>query len=119
MHKLSPIFIENSKLPVWLSHIAPIDVWAFNFAFLVFCRGKLTPTLKQHETIHFHQQLELFFIFQWILYGVFSIIGRFKFGTWKEAYYRNPFEQEAYDNENVTNYLKKRKCWAWRNYLSF
>ena len=42
MKNLKPIFIENSKLPVWLSKIAPIDVWAFSAGPFVVCRGKLS-----------------------------------------------------------------------------
>tara|TARA_B100000700_G_C14656755_1_gene674514 strand:- start:315 stop:674 length:360 start_codon:yes stop_codon:yes gene_type:complete len=117
MSKLKPIFIENSRVPVWLSYLAPIDIWALNFAFIVWCRGKMDDRVRQHETIHFHQQLELLFVFQWILYGLFSVIGRFKHGTWKQGYYQNPFELEAYDNDEKEGYLETRKLWAWRHYV--
>ena len=119
MHKLKPVFIENSKIPVWLSYVAPIDIWALNFAFVVFCRGKLDERVRRHETIHFHQQIELLFVFQWILYALFSLIGRFKHGSWKEGYYQNPFEQEAYDQDETEGYLQERKLWAWRHYVGF
>jgi hypothetical protein len=112
-----PIFIENSKLPVWLSKLAPINIWAFSFAFFVVCRGKLTKETRRHETIHYHQQIELLFVFQWILYGAFYLIGRFKHGTWADAYYLNPFEQEAYSNDGVEGYLNQRKHWAWVKYV--
>ena len=117
MKNLKPIFIENSKLPVWLSKIAPIDVWAFSAGPFVVCRGELSDKVKTHETIHFIQQLEMLFIFQWILYGLFYIIGRFTKGSWKAAYYGNPFEVEAYANDIDSDYLQKRKFWAWTGYL--
>jgi len=112
-----PIIIENSILPVLFSKIAPINIWAFSFAFFIVCRGTLTEETRRHETIHFHQQLEMLFIFQWFLYGLFYFIGRFRYGSWAEAYYLNPFEQEAYSNDDTKGYLKNRKHWAWVKYI--
>ena len=113
MKNLKPIFIENSKLPVWLSKIAPIDVWAFSAGPFVVCRGELSEKTRTHETIHFFQQLEMLFVLQWILYGLFYVIGRFTKGSWKAAYYGNPFEIEAYVNDLDPEYLENRKFWAW------
>ena len=113
---MKPIFIENSKLPVWLSKIAPINVWAVSIGWWVWCRGELTETQKTHETIHFHQQLEMLFVFQWMLYGIFWLVGMAKHGDGKKAYYNNPFEQEAYTNESDGDYLNKRTRYAGRNY---
>ena len=117
MKNLKPIFIENSKLPYWLSKIAPIDVWAFSAGPFVVCRGKLSEKTITHETIHFLQQVEMLFVFQWILYGLFYVIGRFTKGSWKAAYYGNPFEVEAYANDLDPDYLEERKFWAWTGYL--
>tara|TARA_B100000424_G_scaffold231789_1_gene194235 strand:+ start:1864 stop:2229 length:366 start_codon:yes stop_codon:yes gene_type:complete len=113
---MKPIFIENSKVPVFLSKFAPIDIWAINFGPFVWCKGVLSKTTRRHETIHYHQQLELLFVFQWILYGLFWLVGYGKYLDGKEAYRQNPFEQEAYDNEKKFTYLAKRKPWAWRKY---
>jgi len=117
MKNLKPIFIENSKLPVWLSKIAPIDVWAFSAGPFVVCRGQLSEKTITHETIHFIQQLEMLFVLQWILYGLFYVIGRFTKGSWKAAYYGNPFEVEAYANDLDPDYLEERKFWAWTGYV--
>ena len=117
MRKLKPIFIENSKLPVWLSKIAPIDVWAFSFGPFVVCRGELSEKVRVHETIHFLQQLEMLFVFQWVLYGLFYVIGRVTKGNWSAAYYGNPFELEAYDNDTDFGYLDNRPWWNWINYV--
>tara|TARA_R110000824_G_scaffold67377_2_gene174449 strand:+ start:5784 stop:6140 length:357 start_codon:yes stop_codon:yes gene_type:complete len=116
MKKWKPIVYENSIIPVWLSKIAPIDIWAVSFFIFVFCRGKISEATRTHETIHFQQQLELLFIFQWILYGVFWLMGLIKYKSAKEAYYRNPFEQEAYTNELNTNYLENRNRFSWWKY---
>jgi len=117
MKNLKPIFIENSKLPYWLSKIAPIDVWAFSAGPFVVCRGQLSEKTITHETIHFLQQVEMLFVFQWILYGLFYVIGRFTKGSWKAAYYGNPFEVEAYANDLDPDYLEERKFWAWTSYV--
>ena len=112
-----PIFIENSKIPVWLSKIAPIEIGAISFGIWVWDRGISSERRKRHETIHYKQQLELLFVFQWILYGLFWLIGRVKFRDGTLAYYQNPFEIEAYENDEDPDYLSNRKPYNWRNYL--
>lgn len=114
---LKPIVFENSPIPVWLSKLAPIEINAFSAGPFIVCRGELSESTKQHETIHFHQQLELLFVFQWLLYALFCVIGRFTTGSWKMAYYHNPFEMEAYTHADEKDYLKNRKFWAWTKYL--
>ena len=116
MKDWEPFFINNSKVPVWLSKIAPINIAAISFFWFVWCRGNISGTMKRHETIHFQQQLELLFVFQWILYGVFWLRGFIMYRDASLAYYRNPFEQEAYDNESNSNYLQNRKRYSWIKY---
>ena len=111
-----PIYYEDHWFPVFLTKFAPIEVWAVSFGIWVWCRGKLSPGTKRHETIHFLQQKELFFVGQWVLYGLFWLIGRIKYGDGRKAYYQNPFEQEAYDNDNDSEYLTNRKKFAWKHY---
>ena len=112
-----PWFFENSILPSILSKIAPIEVFAFSFGPFVFCREKLPLQTRQHEIIHYHQQLELAFILQWLLYGYFWINGRFAGLSGSQAYSANPFEIEAYENDSNIMYLEERPLWAWRKYL--
>tara|TARA_R100000152_G_C6781599_1_gene216457 strand:+ start:5172 stop:5555 length:384 start_codon:yes stop_codon:yes gene_type:complete len=112
-----PIVFEDSKIPVWLSKINPIEIYALSFACFVFCRGKLNDTTRRHETIHYHQQLEMLFIGQWLMYGIFWLIGLIKHRDAKKAYYLNPFEKEAYDNDQKSDYLNTRKMWNWINYI--
>ena len=115
--KRQPWFFENSVLPKILSKIAPIEVFAFSFGPFVFCREKLPIRTKQHEVIHYHQQLEMLFVFQWVLYLYYTVAARFKGLSGKEAYYANPFEVEAYENDTNVLYLEERPLWAWRQYL--
>jgi len=111
-----PLFYENSKIPVWLSKFVPIDIWAISFGLWVWCRGEMSESVKQHESIHYRQQLELLFVGQWILYGLFYLFGLVRHKEGKKAYLQNPFEQEAYANEEIENYLNTRKAYAWRHY---
>jgi hypothetical protein len=108
-----PKFFENSRVPSILSKIAPIHIWAINIGPFVWCRGKLSEKDKNHETIHFQQQLELLFVFHWLLYFAFYIVGMIRFRSGTLAYFNNPFEIEAYDNEEDEYYLITRKRYNW------
>ena len=117
MKKWTPIFIENSKIPVWLSHIAPIEINAISLFGFVFSRGLISPVSRRHETIHFQQQLELAFIPFFVLYFFFWLKGVIKNKSAKNSYFDNPFEIEAYENEYSTEYLVNRKRYSWVKYL--
>jgi len=112
-----PKFIENSRVPIWLSKLAPIDINAISFGFWVWCRGEMSKTTRRHETIHYQQQLELLFIGQWVLYGLFYLVGLVRYRDGKKAYREIPFEREAYSNERKFTYLEKRKRYAWVSYI--
>lgn len=119
MRNWEPIFIEDSKVPVILSKVAPLEIGAISFGWWVWSRAKIGPVLRRHEAIHFQQQLELGFLFQWLLYVLFWLVGLFvyKFDGYK-AYRENPFEREAYANDRKTKYLSEtRKRYAWVNYF--
>jgi len=117
LKKLKPIFYENSRVPIWLSKIAPINVWANSFAIWVWCKGEMSEKTKRHETIHFQQQLELGFVLHWILYALSWIAGYIKYGNGKDAYYNSWFEKEAYDNDQDEDYLENRPRYAWIKYI--
>ena len=72
---LRPIMIENSRIPGLLTPFSCIEIEAITLGFIVFCRGKIGKTLKRHETIHFQQFLETFFIGFLILYAYDNIKG--------------------------------------------
>lgn len=116
LKKCKPIFIENSKVPAILSKIAPINIWAISFGIWVWCKGTLSETTKRHETIHFQQQIELLFVFQWILYGLYYVKNYIIYKDGPTAYRESPFEREAYQNEDDEDYLKTRERYAWLKY---
>jgi hypothetical protein len=117
MKKWKPIFYLHSKVPVWLSKVSPIEIGALSFGPFVWSRGELTGRLKTHETIHYQQQLELLFVFQWILYVLFWLYGVIKYQSGKKAYYENPFEKEAYAHDNSDTYLGSRRRYSWIKYV--
>jgi len=119
MKNLKPYFIENSKVPVILSYLAPINIWAISFGLWVWCRGEMDEETRRHETIHYQQQLELGFVVQWILYVAFWLFGLVWYRDAAMAYYKNPFELEAYGNDKNEKYLEERKRYAWTYYILY
>jgi hypothetical protein len=111
-----PIFVENSRIPVWLSFIAPIEVEAISIGLFVFSRGELSDTGKRHESIHYRQWRELGFIFFPLVYGILYGWGRLKGLAPGNAYYSHPMECEAYLGERDEDYLANRDVFAWVNY---
>ncbi len=91
------------------------------FSFFVFIwiseLVKERKRLIHHETIHYHQQIELLFIFHWLLYALFYVISRIAGRGHYIAYRYNPFEIEAYRHDGEFDYLSKRRLYAWTNYL--
>ncbi len=127
----TPKIYSNSKVPVWLSNIplVPINIYAISFGCWVWCRDDLeeerrskagraeVTRIRQHETIHFQQQLELLFVLQWVLYGLFYLLGMVRYRDGAMAYRENPFEREAYNHDSEQDYLKNRKRYKWLRYL--
>ena len=108
--------VRNSRLPKLISWF--FSVRAFSFGPFVFIRDEGDDRLVNHETIHAVQQYELLFIFQWILYVSFWLVGLIRYRDTRRAYQENPFEKEAYANDEDLTYLVNRPFWAWTRYIS-
>jgi len=109
-----PIVIKNSRIPKTLSiffDIAAITLWPF-----IICRDEGDETLIRHESIHIRQQTELLVLPFYIIYLFDFIVGLYKLRDPKLAYRRIRFEQEAYGNQHVEDYLSVRKNFAWKEY---
>jgi len=115
MKNWKPLFIENSKIPVWLSYVAPINIVAITLGPIVISRGEMSEVVKRHETIHFQQYLELAFIGFPILYLGWWALNLLKDQSGQDAYFNIPFEKEAYGNDEDENYLENRKRYCWWN----
>lgn len=111
--KLKPIFIENSSLPRWLSFFAPITIGAITLFPFVFSTEKMSEKTKNHEAIHFQQQLETFVFGFYLIYLWDYFLSRLSGLKGKESYYSIRAEIEAYDNDNDLSYLDNRKRWKW------
>ena len=97
LHTSKPIFIENSRIPVWLSYVAPINISAITLGPIVLSRSELSEQTKNHETIHWQQYIDCAIIGFPILYLFFWLYGLAKYrGDGSKAYKQIPFEQEAY-----------------------
>jgi len=117
MKNKKPIFIENSKVPVILSKVAPIKIWAISFGFWVWCRGEMSEKTKRHETIHFQQQLELAFVGFYVLYALSWLYGLIKYKNSATAYREIVFERESFSNDYTEDYLENRPRYAWIKYI--
>ena len=112
-----PVYVENSRIPKWLSYVSPIEPYAVSFGFWVWCRGTMSATLRNHEHIHFRQQIWMAFVFQWLAYLLWWVVLYAYFRDGVKAYRRNPFELEAYDNQGNMNYINERKRYGWTSYI--
>lgn len=113
MDNLKPFYIYCN----WICNLAS---WINNFKvdgiefipFFVILRKGSSPQLKNHETIHFKQQVECLFVFWYLIY-----ISQYLFNLIKmkhyDAYKNICFEKEAYKNQQNFNYIKTRKIFNW------
>lgn len=73
--------------------------------------------LVRHEKIHFWQQVEMLFVFHWLFYAFFYLVGRASGQCHYIAYRYNPFELEAFTHDPEEDYLRKRRPFAWVRYV--
>ena len=119
MKSWKPLFIENSKIPILLSYLAPIEIGAITLGPIVISRDEMSEITKRHETIHFQQFLELAFVGFIILYFGYWLWNLIRGDSGESAYYNIPFEKEAYYNDEDENYLQNRKRFIWIHYILY
>lgn len=95
------------RLLSWVFPIQAITLWPF-----IICRKNTTKRTLDHERIHLAQQKELLLIGFYLLYLFYWLRNLGRGG--EASYDAIPFEKEARCNEDNHNYLKTRKCFAWR-----
>jgi hypothetical protein len=121
-NRWTTLAVDSRMLPVIIYTRKRIFRYYTGFSFFVFIWISMLETDKvrliRHEKIHFRQQLELLFIFHWLLYGFFYLISRLYGQRHYIAYRYNPFELEAYGNDLNPSYLQQRKAFAWCGYIS-
>lgn len=80
-------------------------------------KGKITPRIINHESIHTAQIKELLWVFFYIWYLVEFIVKLILCFNWNRAYRSVSFEQEAYAFEHNESYLSVRTRYYWLNYV--
>lgn len=113
LRRLRPLFLDNSRIPVWLSYLSPISIGAITLGAVVFSRGETSETTRRHETIHFQQYIDLLFVGFILLYLWDFLVGYLRYRNGQLAYRHIRAEREAYENEDDPEYLLQRKRWSW------
>jgi len=110
-----PLFFENSRIPIWLSNIpfVPIEIGAITLGPLVFSRGELSETTKNHEAIHWAQYKECLIVLFPPLYAISYLVNLCKRMSGAQAYREIWFEKEAYTHQADANYLSNRRLFEW------
>lgn len=73
--------------------------------------------LINHEKIHLVQQLEMFIALFYAVYLLNYLLNLLRYRDHNQAYLNIAFEREAYEMEKRSDYLEKRRFWAWLPYL--
>ena len=110
---MKPIYVENSRIPQMLQRFSPIDINAITLFPFVFSKGLMGNVVKNHEAIHFQQQLETGIIGFYIIYILNFLWLRWIGLDGPTAYKNLKAEKEAYEKELDMNYLTERKRWKW------
>jgi len=113
LKNLTPIYVENSSVPKYLSYFVPIEINAITLFFIVFSRGKISDKTRRHECIHFQQFLETFIVGFLVVYALEYVWGLWLYRNGPLAYRRISLEQEAYEYDDDPKYLLRRKRYIW------
>ena len=87
------------------------------FPFLLVKYKSPSKVLINHERIHFRQQIELLILPFYVWYILEYLIHRLRGKSPNCAYRSISFEKEAYENDEDLGYLKRRKLWAFLDYI--
>ena len=129
MYAIKPIIVNDSKVPEYFENKfmnnTVYGIMLFPFIF-VSPRKKInensTYTYDQiimHETIHFYQCIETFFIGFYFIYAFEFLCNLLKHWDLWNAYLSVRFEVEAYSNMTTEKYLQKRDWYDWTSYMLF
>lgn len=106
------LIISNKFLPLGKSFAA------INLFGVVFTKRQLSVIDQNHEYIHSLQQRELLFVGFYLLYLLEWMQRLWQTRNLLSAYYCISFEKEAYAKQNLLDYRKTRRRYAWMNYYS-
>lgn len=75
------------------------------------------PVLLHHERIHLRQQIELLWVFFFLIYVMEYAAKIVIYRDLKTAYHNISFEREAYSHEHEAEFLSRRPFWNFLKYL--
>lgn len=110
---------ESSRIRPRLAFFIP-GLWVNGMALWpIILLGMPQPSarLVNHERIHLRQQLELLIVPFYAWYLLEYAVKRLRLGTHDAAYRAISFEREAYTHDAEPGYLRRRRFWAFLNYL--
>ena len=76
------------------------------------------PVLIRHERIHLKQQVELLWVFFFLLYLLEFLAKIIIYRELKRAYRNISFEREAYAHESEIDYLRHKPLWSFVRYVN-
>jgi len=107
------MILNNSLLLKYFNRICGTNIEAVSLGCIILCIGdKMDPRVERHELIHCEQWKDLLIMFP-IVYFYDYVNGRLSGLGAEEAYRNTRAEREAYDNENVEDYLQHRTRLSW------
>lgn len=112
----NPIVIVSPTICRLLSVF--INVGAITLYPFIISREPLSDVVLNHEKIHLRQQRELFVLGFYALYVWYWGKSLAKGLGSSEAYYKIPFEREAYAYDEDMSYIENREPFAWRKYIN-
>ena len=92
-----------------------LAVWPFIILREPALRGD--SVLIHHERIHLRQQLELLWVFFFIIYLAEFLAKIMIYKQPKLAYRNISFEREAYENEYDFDYVQRKPLWSFVGYI--
>lgn len=90
---------------------------AINLFGVVFAKGHCDATTIRHESIHTTQMRELLYLPFYIWYAVEWVARCIQYGGMERGYRNISFEREAYARQRDADYLKRRRRFAFLDYL--
>jgi hypothetical protein len=116
--RISTMIIICNKFSIWIlgGKFNAMCIWP-----LLFIKPGSGALLKaetlNHERIHARQQLEMLWLFFFLWYGIEYTFRLIQHRDLHAAYMALSHEREAFTNDGNTDYLNKRKGFAWVKYL--
>ena len=106
------IIIYNKVLPIGRKF------YAINLCGVLFAKGPCDKYVINHESIHTEQIKELLVVGFYLWYILEWIYKAIRYRGFYKGYEAISFEREAYANDRNLDYIRSRRRFAFRRYLT-